>query len=436
MALKTLFNEVEFLTQYPMVALAISDSTGPVPGYLFGEINAITYVDNGYNCKPLANYLVSRLKNDTPIVCIKVLKLLTYLGKNGHPQIIEEVKLHEVAIKDARSFNGPADDVHGSSFYQTIRKMAKELLDVIFRENREVMDSSSYSELTPLSGYGSEASSKKLTGFGHSMKTEKSVSDVVSDSFSNFVEKLFPSPDKESEPQRMSHLSDALPKYKPIIVEKDQSVEETTALMQSSFKTMCAPKRPQRKVKVHRPGRAGGGWESSSDEEDSKNSPVPEMESCKESTISSESLETDKSSMLDTCDISDECKIVEEFAVNKPLCDIDYADIFSICNRCSALNHEEVLTLLLKKVSDRDDTEELVQLRALILIEYLLFHDVVSLDSLMKIVIPHLKKFLEEKKDVKSSVKIKAMKIQMGVEILNRKVQRKISVSEDIRSHC
>lgn len=86
----------------------------------------------------------------------------------------------------------------------------------------------------------------KFISFYHS----ESVSDVVSDSFSSFMEKLFPSPDKETEPFAVSHIGDALPKYKPLIIEKSPSFGEQTAILESSVHSLppAVPK-PERKVK-------------------------------------------------------------------------------------------------------------------------------------------------------------------------------------------
>lgn len=428
MAFKTLFNEVEFLAQYPMVGLAITDSTGPVPGYLFGEINAITYVDNGINCKILVNFLISHLKPDTPVVCIKILKLLLYLVKNGHSQMIHEVRLHEVHLKEARRFNGPADDVYGNSFYQMIRKMAKELLDVIFSENIESTETTSFTDSVVLSGYGSQASSKKMTGFGYTAKVEKSVTDVVSDSFSNFVEKLFPSPDKETEPLIASHIGDALPKYKPIVIEKSQYSGKSATIMDSSIHSLpsVAPK-PQKKVKVHRPGRAGGGWESSSDEDENNATPPLLIESSKDSTESVESMESSKAFVECIPEVSEEHKIVDEVTVNKPLTELNFEDVQQICKRCSSANCEEILSFTLEKLAD---TEEYIQLRALVFIEYLLFHDVITIDSVVRIVLPNLQRFLEDDKKIKDSVRIKTMKICKTIELLNSKYQKKFHVEE------
>lgn len=46
------------------------------------------------------------------------------------------------------------------------------------------------------------------------------------------MEKLFPSPDKET--QNMTHIGDALPKYKPVFVENCQSGSESTTTVETS----------------------------------------------------------------------------------------------------------------------------------------------------------------------------------------------------------
>ncbi|GBN67722.1 AP-4 complex accessory subunit tepsin [Araneus ventricosus] len=172
MAWQTLYEEVEFLTLHPEVGLAISDTNTPVPGYLFGEINAITYVDYGNNCKPLVNFLISRLEANTPLVSAKVLKLLLYLVTNGHAEMVEEVKFHEVALKEALGFYGPPDDLHGKTFYENIRKMAKEILEYVFSEDKRTQENILPPAPSELTGYGSSASSKNLQGFGFSVKTQ------------------------------------------------------------------------------------------------------------------------------------------------------------------------------------------------------------------------------------------------------------------------
>lgn len=63
------------------------------------------------------------------------------------------------------------------------------------------------------------------------------------------MEKLFPSPDKEIEPLAISHIGDALPKYKPLIIEKSPSFEQASILETSVHSLPPVAPKPERKVK-------------------------------------------------------------------------------------------------------------------------------------------------------------------------------------------
>ncbi|GFQ76773.1 AP-4 complex accessory subunit tepsin [Trichonephila clavata] len=395
MAWKTLCNEVEFLTQHPEVGLAISDSTAPIPGYLFGEINAITYIDYGNNCKPLVNFLVSRLEANTPLVCIKVLKLLMYLVKNGHAEMVEEVKFHEIKLKEALGFHGPSDDLHGKRFYENIRKASKELLEYVFSEDKKRNENVAPPPQSELIGYGSSASSKNLQGFGYSVKSQKTVSEKMSDGITNFVEKLLPSNEKGTESSQGTHL------------------------MQMPPPTL----RTKKKVSVYKPGRPGGGWDDSEDE-DLEPDTVPE-EIVQESCASVDSVDFSKIELKEVAtDWIDEHKVVDEFTIDEKLSKLDNTTILYHCKRCSSLNCDKVLSFLVEKFSEKVEN---VQLRALVFVEYLLFHDIITLESLLRIILPSVKELSSKEEDIPNAVKIKAKKINLIIENLNKTCQQRQS---------
>ncbi|GIY95585.1 AP-4 complex accessory subunit tepsin [Caerostris extrusa] len=425
MAWKNLYNEVEFLTQHPEVALAISESNTPVPGYLFGEINALTYIDYGNNCKPLVNLLVSRLEVNAPIVSMKVLKLLIYLVKNGHTEMVEEVKFHEIALKESMGFHGPPDDLHGKTFYESIRKMARELLEYVFSEDKthENISPPCQSELT---GYGSSGSSKNLQGFGFSIKTQKSVTEKVSEGITNFVEKLLPSNDKTLNSAEVTHLSEALPQYKPMIINKSvPTCEEIPSESRSSVVQMPPPTiRTKKKTKVYKPGRPGGGWDDSEDEDEEDLIPeiVPE-DVIEKSCTSVDSVDFSKIELKEIAiDWIDERKIVDEFTVNEELSKLNSSTILTLSKRCSLLNCDKVLCFLVEKFSEKVEN---IQLRALIFVEYLLFHDIISLESMSSIILPSVKELSTKGDDIPASVKIKARKVGLIIENLNKVYQRR-----------
>ncbi|XP_054718946.1 AP-4 complex accessory subunit tepsin-like isoform X2 [Uloborus diversus] len=415
MAFKTFFNELEFLSQYPMVGAAISDNSPVVPGYLFGEINAITYVDNGRNCKILTSFLVSKLQLNTPLTSVKVLKILLWLVNNGHKEMIDEVKFQEIPLKQAMY------DLHGSTAYEEIRKLAKELLDTVFSEKPPSSDNLSELAVMPLSGYGSQANTTKMSGFGYSVKTQKSVSEKVTDGITTFVEKLLPTSEKESQPNQSSFLSDSLPQYKPLKIEKSDL--ELAPPVEDSYipKLATAQPRAERKIKrIHRPGRAGGGWDDSDDEDTDAASAAVSEEISKENSIPAEVVEPSKLD-LQVSDWSDEYKVVEEFLVDEPLCKLEYSKILSSCKKCSSLNCEKILSFIMKKLVLK---EENLRLRALVFIEYLLFHDIIASESLTKLVIPTLKTICESEPPSKDAVTLKAKKICLTVANLNKVYQQ------------
>ncbi|XP_035218306.1 AP-4 complex accessory subunit tepsin-like isoform X2 [Stegodyphus dumicola] len=420
MAWKVLLNEVEFLAQFPMVGLAISDSPSPIPGYLYGEINAITYVENGIHCKPLAAFLVSRLQSTTPFIATKVLKLLLYLVQNGHEEFINAIKFHEVPLKEAMGFHGPPDDLHGRTFYENIRKMAKELLEFIFAENKITGSCISQTALPGMGGYGSTASLTKMPGFGHTVKTQKSVTEKVSDGLTNLVEKFKASNDKEKQAIQMSYLNESIPKYKPLIIDKSQSDCNVSSFEEKPLSVQQATvlAHAKRKVRVYKPGQPGGGWADPCNTDDTITEVLPEGTS-KISSTSTDSLEMSKIDLQSSTDWVDEHKIVNEFIVNEPLQKLRYDYILSQCKRCASLNCDQVLKFLMDKLSSKELN---VRLRIFVFMEYLLFYDIITAESLRKIVLPVLTSTTIE--NAEEQIKLKAKKLSLIVHCLSKHQQK------------
>ncbi|CAL1277952.1 unnamed protein product [Larinioides sclopetarius] len=338
--------------------------------------------------------------------------------------MVEEVKFHEVALKEALGFYGPPDDLHGKTFYENIRKMAKEILEYVFSEDKRSQENILPPTPSELTGYGSSASSKNLQGFGFSVKTQKTVSEKMSDGISNFVEKLLPS-NKPVETAHVSLLNEALPQYKPLIINRSiPDCEEVLSQSRPSPVQMPAPiLRPKKKVSVYKPGRPGGGWDDSEDEEEVEPEVVAPEEVSQKSCTSVDSVDFSKIELKEvTVDWVDEHKVVDEFTVNEKLNKLDSAKILSLSKRCSSLNCDKVLDFLVEKLSRNVEN---VQLRALIFMEYLLFHDIITLESLLRIVLPSLKELNEREDEVPVAVKVKSKKITLIIENLNRICQQR-----------
>ncbi|KFM68281.1 hypothetical protein X975_12430, partial [Stegodyphus mimosarum] len=204
-------------------------------------------------------------------------------------------------------FHGPADDLHGRTFYENIRKMAKELLEFIFSENKITGNYISQTALPEMGGYGSTASLTKMPGFGHTVKTQKSVTEKVSDGLTNLVEKFKASNDKEKQAIQMSYLNESVPKYKPLIIDKSQSDCNVSSFEEKPLSDQQATVLAQatRKVRVYKPGQPGGGWADPCENDDTITEVLPESTS-KISSTSTDSLEMSKIDLQSSTDWMDE----------------------------------------------------------------------------------------------------------------------------------
>ncbi|GBN67724.1 hypothetical protein AVEN_56370-1 [Araneus ventricosus] len=184
----------------------------------------------------------------------------------------------------------------------------------------------------------------------------------MSDGISNFVEKLLPS-NKPVETAHVSHLSEALPQYKPLIINRSiPDCEEVPSQSRPSPVQMPAPMlRTKKKVSVYKPGRPGGGWDDSEDEEETEPEVAATEEISQKSCTSVDSVDFSKIEFKEvTVDWVDEHKVVDEFTANEKLNKLDSATILSLSKRCSSLNCDKVLSFLVEKLSENMENVQLV----------------------------------------------------------------------------
>ena len=140
---------------------------------------------------------------------------------------------------------------------EQVRKHRTDILVELFNEERIVEDSSSEPEQMPMSavsstGMGSFATSStagKYEGFGNSPINKSSVTDRLRD----MMESVMNLPDPKQEILKLC-LEDPVGDYQPLVL-PCQPV--------SRPRTVSSPAKP------HTPGRPGGGWSSSSEDEES-----------------------------------------------------------------------------------------------------------------------------------------------------------------------
>ncbi|XP_074606040.1 AP-4 complex accessory subunit tepsin-like isoform X2 [Acropora palmata] len=163
----------------PMLKKYTSDDDNPTPGYIFQDINQITY-ETITSCNSLLDFLIDRLKKQSPCVKYKVLKILCYLANNGHSEFRSGLRHKAAVIREAESFTGEMDYLRGDALNQRVRATASELIGLLF--NVESSETTSMHSMIGPSG-------KKMEGFGNS-HSQPAKNKTWLDSLMTFAEHL------------------------------------------------------------------------------------------------------------------------------------------------------------------------------------------------------------------------------------------------------
>ncbi|XP_029193085.2 AP-4 complex accessory subunit tepsin-like isoform X2 [Acropora millepora] len=172
-------DRVSFAKKIPMLKKYTSDDDNPTPGYIFQDINQITY-ETITSCNSLLDFLINRLKKRSPCVKYKVLKILCYLANNGHSEFRSGLRHKAAVIREAESFTGEMDYLRGDSLNQRVRATASELIGLLF--NVESSETTSMHSMIGPSG-------KKMEGFGNS-HSQPAKNKTWLDSLMTFAEHL------------------------------------------------------------------------------------------------------------------------------------------------------------------------------------------------------------------------------------------------------
>ncbi|XP_065659119.1 uncharacterized protein LOC101234304 isoform X4 [Hydra vulgaris] len=131
-----IMSKVAFSSKVPLLMKATSDSSQPTPGYLFEDIQKISYESIDY-CIYMADFLIDRLKKKSLHVKLKALQVIRYVVDRGHKEFTIYVRKNSNNIRELQSLNGPPDILHGDAFYVNIRNAATELLTILFDLERD-----------------------------------------------------------------------------------------------------------------------------------------------------------------------------------------------------------------------------------------------------------------------------------------------------------
>ncbi|XP_064643164.1 AP-4 complex accessory subunit tepsin-like [Lineus longissimus] len=359
-----LMDKFSFVQKLGMLTKATADDETPVSGYLYQEINKMTF-ESGSFCHDLLDYLVDRLEDRSYHVKLKVLNIIKFVVENGHPDFRRQLRKKSRGIKEAEGFSGPADPLHGATPYQMIRKTAKEVNEILFdveseREESPNKTNPSSAPSSAMYGMGSQGGSPgKMQGFGNTPnKPQKSIGDSIIGGIIDIAESLVEPDSSRGGPASPSR---SFGNYKPVQLENDRQKISSLTKTHSS---------PRRQIKERKPGVAGGGWEDEETEED--------VASLQTSEKSSDSMDlADRLASVTTSDWSQEQQLLSDLVVNiqKPIPKRD--EINTFIKRCSKLNCDKILEFLNDKLMSSENT---IVVRSLVLLEYLMRSDLVQVD--------------------------------------------------------
>ncbi|WAQ95682.1 AP4AT-like protein [Mya arenaria] len=166
-----LFSKISFVSKIADLMKATSDDDKPIPDITHSSLE---------NCETCVGFLVERLQHESNHVKIKVLKLMKYIVKNGHPNFRLGLMKKSTIIQENTKHSGPPDPLHGDVPYKMVRKTAQAVLEQLF--DCEVTPQKSSPGFSHV-GIGPSTSGGKMEGFGNTPQfSNKSLGESLKDS--------------------------------------------------------------------------------------------------------------------------------------------------------------------------------------------------------------------------------------------------------------
>ncbi|GFR71863.1 AP-4 complex accessory subunit tepsin-like [Elysia marginata] len=293
---------ISFVNKISLILKATSDDESVTPGYLYKEINDISYESVGYS-ESLVEFLTDRLKNNSCHVKYKVLKLIKHLVENGSREFKLGIRRHSPVIQECIKFGGPPHPMHGNTPYLMVRKIATEVCEDLYSMAPEGVKSPldmSASEKPPELKYGGLGPARtrgSIQGFGNTPTNQsKSLGETILGGLEKLGAKM-----TETASTRQAALLANLdmsgstrnyqpPSLPPSLYPGSSQSDSAMALKESANgELLVTQKKPARKPT---PGKAGGGWgdDDDEDDDDNDNHTVHKILSTKQSSIDSDSL--------------------------------------------------------------------------------------------------------------------------------------------------
>ena len=336
-----------------------------------------------------------RLQRHSAHGVLKTLKTVKQLVEKGSREFRKALRKNDEHVKSAPDYGTQQGSYMGTAVLEQVRGLSLEVLQLLFDQSAVERDGGQEQEVRPLqagglSGMGRSGmgdSQGRLEGFGNEPVDKSSMIDKARD----MLESVINIPDPKQQIMELC-LKDDVGSYEPVYLPGLPSVE---GRRMGGRLPQAAGEVP----KVHVPGRAGGGWEDSSDEEQAR---LEEL---------SESLVSEDLTLESTLTSSVENKIVKDFCLEG-----DSDDMVDKCEEAvKNLLEGDTMGGLFCLVEVLESGSSFTQLRGLFLLELLINTGALSPATMMTIC-ERVQAKLELSEDPK--VAMKAKKIHMVLKLL------------------
>ncbi|TRY68253.1 hypothetical protein TCAL_07672 [Tigriopus californicus] len=390
---------------YPLLRRVTSAEGTPqdLPAYAFQELIQLSYQSPPV-AQALASYLaVEALRQKATLGRLKTLKVLDQLTRHGSKYFRRALRLLDEHLRAASQYSVTAHAVTGSSWDEAVRALARDIRLFLFEEalinSDEVEGHEEPLQAVPsLGGLGSSGHRGKYEGFGHAPLASENLGHRIL----NTLENALTSPDERAEVMAMCLKSDP-GGYTPVSLTTSLSSESDPP--QRQVLGLVTP------VRTHIPGRAGGGWESSDEDEVlAEKHQLKQMAALK--IDSSEDLRPDSDTGSDSANMKDETPSVEEAVEARPdeTAESMILGEFLDAPGLSELNNISVIYLIKKNLSEMPSSE-FSHIRALLLLEHYLRSELVHIEVYHQNILPILQTLSQDDNHLRTQVTVKAKKL-------------------------
>ena len=401
---------------YPLLKKATSSTDQPTPGYIYQVFRDFCFCSNltppqilvefsfesPENSRHLAKYLNMRLQRPSAHGVLKTLKSMKQLVEKGSREFRKALRENDEHIKNAPDYSSQQGSFLGTDVHEQATTLSRQILKDLFDQDTIERDNSKEAEVRRLQsstmagmGRSTGSSQGRLEGFGSEPVDKSSMMDKARD----MLESVVNLPDPKKQIMELC-LKDDVGSYEAVHLPGLPPVKGRRLVGGLPLPEKDPPK-------AHTPGRAGGGWEDSSDEEQTR---IEQFTN----TSSDVAPEVPRESSLA---LSEEAKIVKNF------CDEKEKDL--IVDKCQEavgrLTENDPMTGLFCLIEVLESSSPDSHFRALLLLEFLLAqgspsHSAVA--TVYKRVLPKLELSHEHR------VAVKAKKINAILEALKKEGEK------------